>query len=221
MNGTILQRDKETYAIVPHMPGGLTSVEELKKIIQVAEKYDVEVIKLTSAQRMALIGFKEDQLDQAWADLGMERAHPKGKVVRSVKFCPGNDLCKYGLQDSIKLGREIDEKYHGMELPNKAKMGISGCKLGCAQSRVKDVGLLGTKSGWTMVIGGSAGARVREARTIAKDLSDPQVFQLIDAIFDYYHQNATRERLGAMVDSIGFEQVKEEILEKAGLTDKG
>lgn len=217
MHDAILQRDKETYAIIPHMPGGMTNLEQLKKIVEVAEKYNIEVIKVTSAQRIALVGFTEDQIEQAWVDLGMPRGKATGKVVRSVKFCPGNSLCKYGLQDSVELGFKVDEKYHGLALPNKAKIGISGCKLGCAESRVKDIGILGTKDGWMMVVGGAAGSKVREAQELASGLKDEQVFALIDTIFDYYKENATRERLGAMIDSIGFDIFKSTVLKQAGL----
>ncbi|AZR72927.1 sulfite reductase [Anoxybacter fermentans] len=217
MHNAILQRDKKTYAIIPHMPGGLTNVEQLKKIIKVAEKYNIEVIKVTSAQRIALIGFTEDQLESAWADLEMPRAKATGKVVRSVKICPGNNLCKYGLQDSVKLGLKIDEKYHGIELPNKVKIGVSGCKLGCAESRIKDIGLLGTKNGWMLVVGGSAGAKVREAQVLADGLSEEQVFRLIDTIFDYYREQPSNARLGALIENIGFEKFKEDILKRADL----
>lgn len=217
MHDAILQRDKQTYAIIPHMPGGMTNLEELKKIVKVAEKYNIEVIKVTSAQRIALVGFTEDQIEQAWADLEMPRGKATGKVVRSVKFCPGTSLCKYGLQDSVGLGYQVDEKYHGMALPNKAKIGVSGCKLSCAESRVKDIGVLGTKDGWMMVVGGAAGSKVREAQELASGLTDEQVFTLMDTIFDYYKENATRERLGAMIDSVGFETFKNEIIKRAGL----
>lgn len=218
MQNAIVQRDKETYAIIPHIPGGITNIEQLKKIVEVAERYQIETIKITSAQRIALIGFSEEQLESAWADLGMPPAKATGKVIRSVKICPGSTLCKYGLQDSMALGLTLDEKYHGMELPNKAKIGVSGCKLSCAESRVKDIGILGTKEGWLVVVGGSAGSRVREALELVGGLTDSQVITLIDTIFAYYWEHATRERLGAMIDNIGFAPFQKEILQRAGLT---
>lgn len=217
MPDAILQRDKKTYAVIPHMPGGITNIAQLKKIVEVAEKYQIQTIKITSAQRIALIGFSEEQLEQVWADLDMPPAKAAGKVVRSVKICPGNTLCKYGLQDSISLGLAIDEKYHGMELPNKAKIGVSGCKLGCAEPRIKDIGLIGTREGWLVVVGGSAGSKVREAAELVGGLTDSEVLTLIDAIFTYYREKASRERLGAMIEHIGFAQFRQELLQRAGL----
>jgi len=49
--GVILQRDKETYAIVPHIPLGVITVEFLQKLVEVAKKYEIKAMKITSANR--------------------------------------------------------------------------------------------------------------------------------------------------------------------------
>ena len=38
---------------------------------------------------------------------------------------------------------KLEEIYHGMELPGKFKMAVSGCNLNCAESWVRDVSLFG------------------------------------------------------------------------------
>ena len=58
--GAILQRDKETYAIAPHIPCGLVTPLLLRTLADVAEKYDAQAIKITGATRMAIIGLKEE-----------------------------------------------------------------------------------------------------------------------------------------------------------------
>ena len=42
--GAIPQRDNETYAIAPHIPCGLLNPEVLRRLADVAEKYNVKVI---------------------------------------------------------------------------------------------------------------------------------------------------------------------------------
>ena len=155
--GAILQRDGESYAIAPHIPGGITDTATLRKICDVADRYGAKMVKLTSAQRIALIGIREEDIDSAWADLAQAPGAVIGLCVRSVKICPGTTHCKRGLQDSVGLGLKIDAIYHSMELPNKMKMGVSGCLLSCAESWVKDIGLLGTMKGWKIVVGGTSG----------------------------------------------------------------
>ena len=68
--GAILQRDKETYAIAPHIPGGITTPTMLHKLADVAEKYNAAAIKITSAQRIAIVGLPADKLDEIWSVLG-------------------------------------------------------------------------------------------------------------------------------------------------------
>ncbi|MCL7414716.1 MAG: NAD(P)/FAD-dependent oxidoreductase, partial [ANME-2 cluster archaeon] len=107
--GAIVQRDKETYAIAPHIPGGIMDVSTLRKIADVAEKYHVSAVKITSAQRMAIVGLKAEDLDSVWADLGMGTGAAIGLCVRSVKICPGTTFCKRGQQDSVGVGLKLDE----------------------------------------------------------------------------------------------------------------
>jgi NAD(P)H-nitrite reductase large subunit len=57
--GAILQRDKETYAIVPRTPAGLVTPENLENIAKVARKYEIPIIKITSGQRFALVRNKK------------------------------------------------------------------------------------------------------------------------------------------------------------------
>ena len=54
--GAIVQRDKETFAIAPHIAGGIIDPAGLRKIADVAEKYHAKVLKITSAQRIAIVG---------------------------------------------------------------------------------------------------------------------------------------------------------------------
>src|SRR3989337_2558666 len=64
--GAILQRDKETYAIVPRIPMGVLTPEILENLAKVARKYDVRIIKITSGQSIALVGIKPQDVDSAW-----------------------------------------------------------------------------------------------------------------------------------------------------------
>ena len=95
--GAILHRDKETYAIAPHIPGGITNTATLRKICDVADKFKVQAVKLTSAQRIALVGVKEEDLDAIWKDLDQTPGAAIGLCVRSVKICPAPPSASGGL----------------------------------------------------------------------------------------------------------------------------
>jgi NAD(P)H-nitrite reductase large subunit len=210
--GAILQRDRETYAIAPHIPGGLTDTATLRKICDVADKYRLE-LKLTSAQRIMMIGIKEEELDAIWAELAQKPGAAIGLCVRSVKICPGTTYCKRGIQDSISLGLKLDARYHAMVLPNKMKMGVSGCMVSCAESGLKDIGVIATAKGWRILVGGNAGARPRLADVLVDVAADEdQVLAIIDKIITWYRNSGREVRLGRLVEEMGIDRFMEEIL---------
>ena len=211
--GAILQRDKQNFAIAPHIPGGLiTDFNLLRKLADVAEKYHVQAVKITSAQRVALVGIREEDLDQVWADLGMVPGAAIGLCVRSIKICPGTDYCRIGMQDAVGVGLKLDEKYHGMELPYKFKMGVSGCPNNCSESSIKDIGLVGMQKGWRVLAGGFvSGLKPRLADVIATGLDDGEALSLVDKIVDWFRDQGKPKRLGRVIDDVGLARFMEEL----------
>ena len=209
--GAIVQRDYETYAIVPHMPGGICTPEILRKIADIAEKYGAKAIKATGAQRLAIVGIKEEDLDNIWGDLGIKPAAAVGMCVRSIKFCPGTTFCRLAQQDAVGVGMKLDELYHGYSLPSKFKIGVSGCPNCCADSWVRDIGLIGTKKGWKMVVGGNSGSRPRIAQVLADGLSDDEALDLVKRVIDRFKQHTKPQRIGKLINEIGIDRLKKEI----------
>jgi len=207
--GVILQRDKKTYAVAPHIPCGVISPDTLRKIADVAEKYNAAALKLTSATRIAIVGLQEEDIEKVWNDLGMDKGAATGLCVRSVKACPGTDFCRRGVQDSLGVGLKLDAKYHGLELPSKFKIGVSGCANQCAETCIKEIGLVGMPKGWKVLVGGNGGSRPRLAQEIASDLSTDEMYGLVDRIIEAYKKHARRgQRLGAMIEKMGLDEFK-------------
>jgi len=208
--GAIPQKDNETYAIAPHIPCGIVTPELLRKIADVSEKYNAHAIKITGAARMTIVGLKEEDIDSAWEDLSLDKGAAVGMCIRSIRACPGTTFCKLGKQDALGIGMKLDEKYHAYELPGKFKMAVSGCKLSCSESWVRDIGLIGFPEGWTLVIGGNVGMIPRIAKEVATGLGDDQILDACDRIVEYYKDNAKKgERLGKMIERVGLNSFKE------------
>ena len=211
--GAILQRDQETFAIAPHVPCGVITPDLLRKIADVSEKYNCAAIKITSAARIAMVGIKEEDIDKVWADLGMSPGHAVGLCIRSIKACPGTTFCRLAKQDSLKMGMVLDEKYHGFDLPGKSKMGVSGCANQCAETWIKDLGLVGKKNGWTVQVGGAAASKPRLADVLTEDLSDEEALAVVDKVLVYYKDNAKKfERIGKMIDRVGLDAFKAAVI---------
>jgi NAD(P)H-nitrite reductase large subunit len=211
--GAILQRDKQTYAIVPRIPVGLIKPEHLEAIAKVVRKYNIPIIKITSGQRLALVGMQKEEVESIWQELGMGAGKATELCLHYVQACPGNDVCKYGVRDSLGFGLELEELFLGRALPAKVKIGVSGCPFCCAESFVRDIGMFGKKSGWTLLFGGSSARRPRVGDILAEGLSREEAVALTGRCLDYYAANGKkRERTWKFVERIGIDAVKKAVL---------
>jgi NAD(P)H-nitrite reductase large subunit len=211
--GVILQRDRQTYAIAPHIPCGLVTPEILERFAKIARKYAAE-LKITSAARIALLGIREEDVDAIWEEMGTDQGHPVGLCVRSIKVCPGKSFCRLAKQNSLEMGKKLDGKYHGMPMPSKMKMAVSGCKIQCAENCIKDISLYGTGKGWSVMVGGMGGIKPRLAEVLVEDVSSEQAEEIIASVIEYYKENGKRARIGFMVDKIGIHALREAVLSK-------
>src|SRR5947208_12528326 len=157
-----IQKDG-TFSVVPRIRGGVTNPDELRRIADVADKYQVPMVKITGSQRIDLLGVKKEDLPNIWADLGMPSGQAYTKGVRMVKTCVGTDFCRFGTQDSTAAGIEMERRFEHLYTPHKVKMGAVGCPRNCAEATVKDIGLVGQEGGWQVVVGGGPGQSVRKA----------------------------------------------------------
>lgn len=211
--GAIVQRDKETYAVAPHIPGGVTSPAVLRKIADVAERFNAQALKITSAQRIAIVGLAEENLDAVWEALDQKPGAAIGLCVRSVKICPGTTFCKRGQQDAVGVGMQLDEKYHGLELPWKFKMGVSGCVNDCSEACIKDVALIGTPKGWNVMVGGNGGGMPHLSQKLAEDIpTDEEAMEIMDKVVEWFKKLNKRGRVGKFVNEMGIEAFRKEIL---------
>ncbi len=204
-----IQRDG-TFSVVPQMKGGVTTIQQLRKIADVAEKYDVPMIKLTGGQRIDLLGIPKEDLPKVWADLGMPSGYAYGKSFRTVKTCVGSDFCRFGLGDSTALGIALESRFQGIEGPGKMKLAVSGCPRNCAESLVKDVGVVSVEGGrWEIYVGGAAGAHIRKGDLLTTVDTPEEVITLTGRFLQYYRENANwLERTYAFVPRLGIEHVR-------------
>ena len=207
--GAILQRDKKTYAIVPKTPMGMVNAEILEAIARVVRKYNIPIVKITSGQRLALVGLEKEQIEPVWQDLGIGIGHATALCLHYVQACPGNCVCKFGVDDSLGFGTELDERLTGMGFPAKLKVGVSGCPMCCAESYLRDVGFFAKTKGWTVVVGGNAGGRPRIGDVLAVDLPREEAIALGMKFLNFYReQGHARERTARFVQRLGIEAVK-------------
>ena len=214
MHGNI-QKDG-TYSVVPRMYGGVTSADDLRKIADVADKYSVPLIKVTGGQRIDLFGVKKEDLPGMWADLDMPSGYAYGKTLRTVKTCVGESFCRFGTQDSMGLGVRMEKKFERIGTPHKFKMAVSACPRNCAESGIKDLGVVGVDGGWELYVGGNGGTHLRAADLFCKVKTDDEVMEMIGAFMQYYREDAVYlERTSVWVERVGLDHIKEVLSDKA------
>jgi len=205
-----IQRDG-TFSVVPRIYGGVTSATELKRIAEVAEKYQARMVKITGGQRIDLLGFKKADLPAVWKELGIPSGHAYTKAFRTCKSCVGTDFCRYGLGDSIALAQKIERRFQGLESPHKMKLATAGCPRNCSEAYVKDLGAVAIEGGqWEIYLGGAAGSTVRKGDLLCTVNSHEEVLKYMGRFMQYYRENAKYlERTYGFVERLGIEKLRD------------
>ncbi len=210
-----IQKDG-SFSVVPRMRGGVVTPEELRRIADAADKYEVGLVKVTGGQRIDLLGVRKQDLPDIWRDLDMPSGHAYAKAVRTVKTCVGSDFCRFGIGDSIGLGIEMESAWEGLYTPAKVKSGVSGCPRNCAEATVKDIGVVAVEGGWQVRVGGAAGAVVREADVLCTVETRREALRVSTAFLQYYREHADyKERTYDFVPRVGLEKIREQVLDEA------
>ncbi|MED4559222.1 Nitrite reductase [NAD(P)H] [Bacillus subtilis] len=203
-----IQKDG-TYSVVPRIYGGVTNSTDLRKIADVVDKYEIPLVKMTGGQRIDLIGVKKEDLPKVWEDLDMPSGYAYGKTLRTVKTCVGEQFCRFGTQDSMALGIALEKKFEGLNTPHKVKMAVSACPRNCAESGIKDLGVVGIDGGWELYVGGNGGTHLRAGDLLMKVKTNEEVLEYAGAYLQYYRETANYlERTSAWLERVGLSHVQ-------------
>ncbi len=207
-----------TYSVVPRVPGGELTPDQLIAMGQVAKDFSLYT-KITGAQRVDLFGARVDQLPAIWSrlrDAGLESGQAYAKALRAVKSCVGSSWCRFGVQDSTALAIELEHRYRGLRSPHKLKFGVSGCARECAEARGKDIGVIATQKGWNLYVCGNGGMNPKHAVLFANDLDKETLIRYIDRILIYYIRTADRlTRTSVWLEQLsgGMDKLKKVVIE--------
>jgi nitrite reductase (NADH) large subunit len=210
-----IQKDG-TYSVIPRMWGGETTADELRRIANAVDKYKIRTVKVTGGQRIDLLGVKKEDLPAVWQDIGMPSGHAYAKALRTVKTCVGSEWCRFGTQDSTQMGKDLERALWRMYAPHKVKLAVSGCPRNCAESGIKDVGVIGVDSGWELYVGGNGGIKTEVAQFFVKVKTPEEVLEYSGAFLQLYREEGWYlERTVHYVNRVGLDYVKKKILDDA------
>lgn len=208
-----IQKDG-TYSVVPRMYGGVTTPDELRRIAEVAQRHDVPLVKVTGGQRIDLLGVKKEALPAIWKELDMPSGFAYAKAVRTVKTCVGSTFCRFGTRDSISFGIQIEKMFENLWTPAKIKMAVNGCPRNCAESLIKDVGLIAVDKAWEIYVGGNGGMKVRVAELLCTIDDEDEVLEIIAAFLQLYRREANyNERTSVWCEQVGMDYIRRAVVE--------
>ena len=144
--GYIKERQKDLFTIRLRVPGGRLSLERMRKIVEVAEKYGGEFVHLSVRQSVEIPHVHIDHFDAIAADLEEvgQKVASCGPRVRVPTACGGCEYNPNGLTDSQNMALEVDRRYFGTPTHHKFKVTFSGCPIDCPHARQADLGFVGS-----------------------------------------------------------------------------
>jgi dissimilatory sulfite reductase (desulfoviridin) alpha/beta subunit len=129
------------------MPAGMITPAQMKGAGEIAERYGVGQIHLTTRQTMEFPHIDPSKLEGLLSELD-ENGTPLGaerEEIVNVTACLGTRHCRFGNIDSIGLAQEIDRRFFAKELPVKVRIAISACPNGCESERLNEIGITGIR----------------------------------------------------------------------------
>ena len=208
---------EKTYTTVPGLNMGLFAPHDLEQIITLIRKYDVPMAKVTSAQRLALFGMDKKQMDQFREDIDQYMKTPATNGVSFVQACPGAKWCKYGVRNTLDLKQQLEQLSLAHPLPSKVKVSVAGCRMCCTSPKVRDLGFVASKKGWSLYFGGNGGNHPRIGDEIGSGLREQEVFDLAEKCLILYGNEARKNtRTARFMERFGIEKIRKHLCSGAG-----
>ncbi|MBF0619052.1 MAG: hypothetical protein HQL19_02665 [Candidatus Omnitrophica bacterium] len=183
---------------------------DLRKIADACDMFPDSKLKLSGEITIGnIIDPKENEACRE--KLGLPTFSIAGFSIRPVKVCAGGYTCNNNLQDSFSFALKLDKRFAGVEVPFKLIISVSGCGRCCSEPQVKDIGLVASRGGYALYVGGAAGGKPKIAVKVAENINEVRALQAVDKIVQFYQKNGkSMERLGALIEKVGIEKFRQD-----------
>jgi ferredoxin-nitrite reductase len=130
-----------------HVPVGRLSVEECRKIADLADKFSEGEIRLTVEQNILLPNVDKKHINQLLAEPaltgGRLQVNP-GYIAGNVVSCTGAEFCGLALIETKNHAESLMQKLEAMVVVDRPiRIHWTGCPNSCGQVQVADIGIMG------------------------------------------------------------------------------
>jgi ferredoxin-nitrite reductase len=224
--------------------GGVLEPGQLKAIGEVAREYasgPVENpefgdawIDFTTRQSVQMHWLKLEDIPEIWERLesvGVTSRSAGGDTMRNISGCPVAGKAEEYVE-TRELLDEIQAEIRGDDdlcnMPRKFNISVTGCRQGCAQDSINDIGLEPAHKfvdgeeieGFNVRVGGGLGGREpRTARSLDLFVRPEHATETVRAFVELYHEEGNREnrsknRARFFVDERGTDEIRAALAER-------
>ena len=111
------------------------------------------------------------------------------------KVCAGQEQCNLAIIDAVAMNQKILDKFGDMpNVKGKVKMAISGCTMCCSNPKLTDIGLIATKKGFEVFVGGKGGPSPKIGKRIAKGVDEERVLEIIGELVAFHDRKTEKKQ---------------------------
>jgi NAD(P)H-nitrite reductase large subunit len=198
--GLVLQKDG-SFALTVECVSGCVSPQIMEAVARVAREYKA-LVHLTMGQKLKLLGLNQESGPQA---LLYERA----RDLFQARVCVGKPFCPLALQETFSLARYLFTELARVPTPPKLKVGVSGCPACCSWANLMDLGFVGLRKGFRVIVGGHGGYRPREGQPIGLVVTHEEVAEVLRRLTQLFTEETQKKgRVDRIVENLGLDRVK-------------
>ncbi len=224
--------------------GGVLEPGQLRAIGEVAQEYAQGpaenpefgngYIDFTTRQSIQMHWLKLEDVPDIWEKLeavGVSSRSAGGDTMRNISGCPVAGKAQEVIESRPildEIQETIREDNDLCSMPRKFNISVSGCRQGCAQDSINDIGLEPARKisdgetvyGFNVRVGGGLGGReARRARPLDLFVRPEHAVETVRAFVEYYHEtgnrtNRSKNRARFFVDEHGVETIREDLDER-------
>lgn len=177
------------------LSGGSLPLKVLGKVGELGNKYGFDLY-LSTAQNLRIYNINESDVEALKADLlplGVNFKRPG--LFPSPRICIGNRSCNLGQIDTMALSDKIMARFGEMpEVKPKFKIAIAGCPAACSNAMLTDIGIVATRNGFDIYLGGKGGPQPKTGKRVVRSASEEEVLKIVGEVVDFHNRNTAKKQ---------------------------
>lgn len=219
--GVYAERNKKDFMIRLRIPSGITSLSQMNWLCDIAEKYELDKLHLTTREAVQYHNLTIDKVCGIMKDGIENNIYSRGgggNYPRNVALSPLSGVDKLEAFDvtqyALAVNNHFLSKITSYKLPRKLKVSFSSSSSDLGHCNIADLGFLATikdnKEYFKVYLGGGLGLNPKTSVEYDELVEPSKVLYHIEAITNLFiaegdYENKNKARIRYIVDRMGKE----------------